>query len=238
MTAALAGVCGFAAGCAGDAAPQEREAKINHDDEIKSIRTPYDFSALEFTTDGKRRQIIQTPSGPIKIYDPKQDPAVRVAYEIVAFREPIDGPPKHVTTGTQKNHANDFLKRSARTHGLDWARAGCMDIANRLGGNFQTVFEKDCGAEHDFGSAELSACEKSNMLLVKHAEIPGIIYDNNRVRITPMKTIEERFNLGRTFYCRKWRHEMSEAYKACLMVSNNTSSNNYRDESCFKNLKE
>lgn len=156
---------------------------------------------------------IKTPFGITPIYDPINDPAIINLF----FNEMESSKKDYIRSNEVIIIDKNFTKRGDVFYrqSLDIARSGCMKwissncIFNRI------YFKNSCSNQHQFGSTELSECEKNNLIFTRSAvRIPNCeIKINNNENISykeknihhPKNYIEYMENRFK-WECRNWRN--------------------------------
>ena len=169
----------------------------------------------------KTTRTIETPWGPKEIYDPVKDPEFIKLFQ--DYRDTYDnGPyPECFKAGvggpyTGPDCLGNFytvFKRQGlrRIVDLDLARVGCAQVIdNSCVGGSVGFFAKNCGTNHNFGSAELSQCEAHNYRillprvqpLITACELNGQRYDAYSYKTEP--DIEKAMQDFAEIQCYRW----------------------------------
>ncbi len=147
--------------------------KINVESGSTNVVDASSEYTMASTSERQYKRTLQTPWGPRDIYDPAKDPEVKKLFE--DYRNVYEnGPyPTCFRSGRRSEYTGAdciedfysiFVKQGfRRVVDLDLGRVGCKQVIdNSCGGGSVDFFAKNCGKEHNFGSAELSQCEKDN----------------------------------------------------------------------------
>ena len=159
---------GWLVGCASDT-PDKTIAETNQQTPIPSLE--------EFTTVGKPTKTIETPNGPVEIYDPAQDPEVRAAFNVVYARGDVTfgdvsrynaffrtGPyPAGIATGNDPIKETEIVRRAREIHYNDMMRIGCRFIRTKPPQSYGRSHLKAPCEDSRMGDLSLSKCEINSL---------------------------------------------------------------------------
>ena len=184
---------GWLAGCAGqragDVGPKTEDRAVKTTPAKVQIPSPD-----HFTTKGKPTKTIQTPNGPVEIYDPTQDPEVRAAFDMLYNKRAkfFSHHPKVVFHQSDLHtwEWQPFFKKNGRARKLgrilsmaeraqtyDYMRAGCqMQSDYQCYGptNDFDVLIKKC-PKYRWGNFRLSSCEDRARKGLSHNYEAGVM---------------------------------------------------------------
>jgi len=137
----------------------------------------------EFTTEGKPTKTIETPWGPREVYDPTQDVEIKSIFK--KWYEENQYSAKEYKEHNQADY--EIINTAREINRLDMKRLGCLDVDTNDGesvavatkhgrNNTFDYFKGSCGVDHNFGSLNLTQCEKSKQLHIKTKIKPGTIF--------------------------------------------------------------
>ncbi len=178
---------GWLAGCASDT-PDKSIAETKQQTPIPSLE--------EFTTVGKPTKTIETPNGPVKVYDPARDLTVKAAFNIVYARGDVTFGDVSRFNGVTSNDPETLSRHGfplgsrpavptidAVTLGLarqtqyyDMMRLGCKIIDEIPNQNYgRQSLGKSCSYA-SLGHSKLSECEIENIITHTEMQNPEIVH--------------------------------------------------------------